>query len=535
MKNLVLFFSLFFLFNYAFSQSRTLELEFNEVVDATRYDFEFREFGKTELIKQLSQKESNVELTLPFNYYEFRQRTLDKRKVPGPWSDWEKFAVSVPELKVVKPEFKSQINSNELESAKVLISWEGAAGVKEFEVEIIDIKTKRIIQSVKTEKSKIELKLPVAAYYEVIVKTLLPETAPNDLNVISKTQFSLMAASLDKPEIISLESPYARTMTWEKNNLADFYKVRLENYSQKDKKWETVFVSNNVIKNQIEFDPKWTGGKYILKVSAEANLRKSSPVQIEKFQLASTRTPAAEYQSLVTKAIDRVDGLFTQISWLVTQFELSSYVFESNSRANAKPLGGTFRAGLGYFKSAQPWGLSGFINTSRLILNGQNKDFANIDINALYRYKFTYRDELRLSAGISQKQVPVLIGNNQLQNFNFYNGNVSGPRLGFEYWYSLGPKYGFQVNYNQNFFNTSPNNSAPNGNMLKLPKSFQAGLLMSYQFTSNITGLAGLTHQEDNYEYEARVQGFPQPVITGSINQGSLKADYIGLMVEIGL
>ena len=174
MKNLFLFFSLFFIYQYSFAQTRTVEFEFDEVIDATRYDFEFREFGKTELIKQISQKESHVELTLPFSYYEFRQRTLDKRKVPGPWSAWEKFSVSVPELKIIKPELNSRVNSNELELAKVLISWEGAVGIQEFEVKIIDLKTNKITHNLKTDKSQIELKLPVAAIYEVVVKTILP-------------------------------------------------------------------------------------------------------------------------------------------------------------------------------------------------------------------------------------------------------------------------------------------------------------------------------------------------------------------------
>ena len=535
MKNLIFLFVLICFSQMSFAGTRTVEFEFDEVIDATRYDFEFREFGKSELIKNLSQKESKVELTLPFNYYEYRQRTLDKRKVPGPWSAWEKFAVAVPDIQITSPGLNTKINSRETDQATVQVAWTGAAGVKNFEVKVIDLKTKKEMASLKTEKSKVEFQLSVAATYEVTVKTALSDTTIDELNTSSKSQFSIIAAALEKPEIKSLESPYARFITWEKDKLAESYNVKVESYSQKLRKWETLFTATDVKENQVQFDPKWGGGKYILKVSAEANLRKSSPVQTEKFQLASVRTPAAEYESLVTKAIDRVDGLFTQVSWLVTQFELSSYVFESNSKANAKPLGGTFRAGLGYFESGQPWGISGFINTSRLILNGQDKDFANTEINALYRRKFTYRDELRLSAGVSQKQVPVLIGDNQLQNFTFFNGNVSGPKIGFEYWYSLGPKFGMQFNFNQNFYDLSPNNSAPNGNMLKLPKSFQAGVLMSYQFTSKITGLAGLTHQEENYEYEARAQGFPRPVSAGSMNQGSLKADYIGRMVEIGL
>lgn len=520
---------------FAFAGSRTVEFEFDEVIDATRYDFEFREFGKTELVKQLSQKESKVELTLPFNYYEYRQRTLDTRKVPGPWSAWEKFAVAVPDIQITSPVLNSNINSRETDKATVQVVWTGAAGINDFEVRVIDTKTKKETALIKTEKSKVEFLLPVAAAYEVVVRTALSDTSMDELNTSAKSQFSIIAAALEKPEIKSLESPYARSISWEKDKLAESYSVKVESYSQQKRKWETLFTATDVKENQIDFNPKWSGGKYKLKISAEANLRKSSPLQIEKFKLASVRTPAAEYESLVTKAIDRVDGLFTQVSWLVTQFELSSYVFESNSKANAKPLGGTFRAGLGYFESAQPWGISAFINTSRLILNGQDKDFASTEINALYRHKFSYRDELRLSAGVSQKQVPVLIGDNQLQNFIFFNGNVSGPKLGFEYWYSLGPKFGVQLNYNQNFYDLTPNGSAPNGNMLKLPKSFQAGVLMSYQFTSKITGLAGLTHQEENYEYEARAQGFPRPVSAGSINQGSLKADYIGLMVEIGL
>ncbi len=535
MKNLFLVCFILLLTESVLSQTRKIVFEFDEVTDATRYDFEFRESGKTELVKKISQKESVVELTLPFNYYEYRQRTLDQRKVPGPWTEWEKFAVTVPELKITQPETLVKLNTKDLKTAKVLVTWVGAAGINEFDVKVIDLKTKNEIENLKTGKSSVNLSLPVAAEYEIVVKTILPKNTPADLAVEAKNQFSVEAGALMKPEISSLESVYAQKISWQKDELAEFYHVSFERYSEELKKWVILFNDKNYQKNLLEFDPKWTGGKYVLKVTAKARLRKSSLAQNEKFQLASTRTPAAEYESLVTKAIDRVDGIFTQVSWLVTKFELSSNVFESNSVANAKPLGGTFRAGLGYFKSDIPWGVSGFMNTSRIILNGENKDFASFDINGLYRKKFTYRDELRLSLGLSQKQVPVLIGDNQTQNFNLFNADVSGPKLGFEYWYSLGPKLGVQLNYNQNFYDLSPNSSAPNGKMLKLPKSFQVGLLASYQFSAKVTGLAGITHQEENYEYEARVQGFPRPVVAGSMNKGSLKADYIGLMVEIGL
>ena len=517
------------------AQSRTLVFEFDPVEGATTYDFEFRVQGTSEVVRKLSQKNAEVEITLPLNKYEYRQRTADRRKVSGSWSNWEKFDVSAPEIKITSPKVDDVIDSNEAKSKKVEIAWSGGEAVDEFNVKIIDQFTKVEVERFTTKNRQTAVELPVAAAYEVTVSAKLPDSVPAELGATAVAQFSILAKELADPEIIPVLNIYSQKITWKNVEYAQTYDVTIQLFSKENKKWQTVYSKKNHPTSEIDFDPTWSGGKYRIKVLANGNLRKRSPASVQKFQLASVRTPAAEYNSLLAKTIDRVDGYFTQISWLVTQMNLNSYQHETATASAARPLGGTLRAGLGYFRTGKPWGVIGFVNTSRMILNGVNRDFTGFEINSMYRHKFESRDELRLSLGLSQKQIPVIVNESVNAAFKIHNSNVTGPRLGAEYWYAVTPRWGIQANYNLNLYNLIGNSSAPNGKKMEVPNSFQAGLLASYQFSDRISVLLGLTHQEENYQYSALTEGTMQPVQAGAINAGFLKANYIGLMVEIGL
>jgi hypothetical protein len=520
----------------AFAQTRTLVLEFEPVEGSTRYDIEFRQIGSEKIFKAISTIEAEVEIVLPFHHYEYRQRALDKRKIAGSWSNWEQFDVAIPELKILSPTANTLIDTNEEKTQNVKLEWIGADGIKEFEIKIIDVNSQKEIEKFTTKKNTVEVDLPVAAQYEISVSTILPEEIPSDLISQAKTQFALLAKPLEKPKIEPVTNLYSQKVTWKQAEWAETYNVSLYSYSAETKKWMLVYTNETLSSTELLFDPKWRGGKYRLKVQANAGLRKTSPAQTESFKLASVRTPAAEYSAMLIKTIDRVNGYFTQVSWLMTEMNLNSFVYDTSTYSNAHPVGGTVGASLGYFESGKPWGIIGNFSTSRMILNNETKGFSSVDVSSMYRHKFFDRDELRLSLGFSAKQVPVIIGDSFNKDFTIHNADVKGPKMAFEYWFALGPKWGLQANYNQNFFNLISNSSAPNGKRLKMTESFRAGFMTSYQFTDKITGLVGLTHQEDAYEYETSAVipsgGFVPP---DARNNGQLKADYIGLMVEIGL
>ncbi|MBC7458392.1 MAG: hypothetical protein H7235_08950 [Bdellovibrionaceae bacterium] len=527
-------FLIFLILLSAVARARVIELEFEKVEEATHYQFEFRKQGETDILKTVSQETVFVEIDLAFDHYEYRQRAYDRRNVPGEWSPWEPFTVSVPELKIFSPLANSQLEGSAgLQIVK--IDWRGAEGVQKFKVVAKDLVNSRVVAEQTIEDRSVELKLPAGSLFEVEVSTVLIDSKTNDLEAVAKTQFSIQAEALPSAEIKTEKSKFMREISWMAEPLAESYEVIIERYSTATKKWSVVLEDKVMKTNRLEFNPNWAGGNYRIKIKSQAKYRKASPVHIEKFYLASDRSPAAEYNESVTRAIDRVDGYYSQISWLMTQMRISSENLDTGTQASTKPLGGTIRGGIGYFKFNSEWGISGFLNSTRMILNNQNKDFASADVNAAYRTRFSFRDELRVSLGLSDLQVPVLIGDNSLNQFNIKNSNVLGPRLAAEYWYSLGPKIGLQINGHQNFYSGISNSSAPNGNNLKLTRSYQLGLMASYKVNSKVTGLLGLIHQEENYEYEALARSGPQPISAGDLNRGALKADYIGLMVEIGL
>lgn len=525
-------FLLLFLF-VGFAEARRIELEFEKVDDAVRYQFEFRKETGTEIIKTISQSDVFVEIELPFDHYEYRQRAFDKRNVPGDWSSWEKFVVTVPEFTITAPVPDAELKS---EKAKVNVrfQWQGGEGVEKFKILIQDMITNQIIEEKVVEGRTTEISLPTGSLYQARVQTILNHPLWPDLDTAAQVQFSVQAGSLESAQVQTEKNKFMRAITWTAEPLAEYYDVTLERISNTNKKWVTVFQDKNLKANQLEFDPKWSGGNYRLKIISKAKYRKDSPLRIEKFYLASNRSPIAEYNESVTRAIDRINGYYGQASWLMTQVHLTSSNVETGTEANTKPQGGTLRAGFGYFKYDANWGVSSFLNITGMQINNQFKDYTGIEVNAVYRTRFSFRDELRVSLGLSDLQVPVLIGNSSAGVSNITKSNVFGPKIAIEYWYSLGPKIGVQAHYSRNFYNLTNNNSSPNGNTLKVPVSFQAGIMASYRFSTKITGLLGLVHQEENYKYEALARSGPQPIAAGTYNEGALKADYIGLMAEIG-
>lgn len=164
-------------------------------------------------------------------------------------------------------------------------------------------------------------------------------------------------------------------------------------------------------------------------------------------------------------------------------------------------------------------------------MNGSNHTYSSAEMNGIYRYVVGDLGEARVIGGLYYKEIPQLIGtpvvggNGTVDTFSQIS--VLGPHVGGEYWHSLSPKLGFQVN--ANIYYNLVTLKTPNGNSADPRMSYQMGLMGSYRFTNRFTGLMGLTQKMDQVAYKASTSG-----TTGDTNTTQITGQYLSFFAEYG-
>jgi hypothetical protein len=125
-------------------------------------------------------------------------------------------------------------------------------------------------------------------------------------------------------------------------------------------------------------------------------------------------------------------------------------------------------------------------------------------------------DEFRIKTGLFYKEVPQTLAdigeiseyfnsnNRSLAGFkgtNNQNISMIGPHIGLEYWFSLTPKLGFQINSNW-YYSMSAVKLPNNGTGFVPTVSDEYGVLGSYKVSQKFTGLLGLTYRKDQVKYK---------------------------------
>ena len=192
-------------------------------------------------------------------------------------------------------------------------------------------------------------------------------------------------------------------------------------------------------------------------------------------------------------------------------------------------LGGTARVGLGWWSSNTPWGWLAIIDMSGFTLNNEVRTFASTELNAVYKMPVGDRGELRLQGGPYYKELPVTIGDPFSKTSESASVSAAGPHAGAEYWYSITPKFGVQIN--AHFYYSLLKISTPNGAPLNPSMSTQFGFLGSYRFTPTFTGLAGYARREDRLSYKA-VPSTTNFAVDGDVNDSTIVGNYLNLFAE---
>jgi len=515
---------------------REVSFEWEDVPDAKSYEVQIRPVTKDGPGKLMSfkTKEAVWSGKLVPGKYTMSLRSRDFRGVPGEWSEPSEFAVNLDPVKIKSPSEKAQIKADDPDEITQKFEWLPVNGANEYQFELSsgDGKTK-ISETVKDTSFK--AKIPVAMTYTWKV-TGFGYNSMQSENVTT-TSFSVIGKKIPKPKIASPESEFVRELTWSRPPTVENYDVDLNRYNPQSKKFEKILSQENVTAETFSFGPELPGGTYSLAVKAKGSLRETSDTSRITFKVINgDRSPSAEYTALVRKSIDRLSGWYGIASYLVTQINYYGETPETGGRTTTNVMGGTGRLGAGYFTKDERWGFLGIVDLSGFVISGTNRTYSSIELSGMSRHVLGVRGEGRLSAGLYYKEFPQLFGTPSATTttkalVNFFQSASMGPHFGGEYWHSLTPKIGFQVN--SHIYYSLLTMKSPNGNPVEPRISYQLGLMGSYRVNNRFTGLMGLTLRMDQIAYKAKKTGAAGEG-TGDFDESRITGQYLSFYAEYG-
>jgi hypothetical protein len=503
---------------------RSVSFEWDPIEGAETYELVIKPTGPIGPELKFNPNSNNWSGQLPPGHYEMRTRSLDRRRVPGDWAAPVTFDVNLEKMILVSPKAHFVLNAKEVQKTHMSFSWQALGGVLEYEIEIKSLDGQVSIQQ-KTKATTVKVDLPVAKKYSWKVRGI----GPADLVSEAESNFSIFGGALQAPAITVPINEFVRELSWSAPAFAQDYEVGVFRFSEVKKKWEKVRIERNWKNSSIVFDSSWMGGFYQLSVIAHGEMRKPSPDAVSKFRVRyGDRSASAEYAVEIKKSIDRINGWYGVASYLITVIDYKSTNLDPGNQATTKfnALGGTGRLGLGYFLQERPWGFLGIADLSGFLDNqNRNMTYASVEMNGIWRHETGLRSEFRAQIGAFYKDLPVAVANPiTLAVDSYSNIAVLGTHLGMEYWYSLSPKLGLQIN--AHVYQSLLALSTPNGQANQPMLTTQFGFLGSYRLTRKSTGLMGYARRSDQARYTST-----DPAKT---NEVSISGNYLNFFLEYG-
>ncbi len=529
--------ALLFIFAFTFWTSqvwaapyrRLVNFEWEAIEGAKLYDVELKQVkeGEKEKVFSFKVKDAIWNGRLSPGKYLMKLRSRDYRGVPGEWSEPSEFNVGLENVILKTPANGSKISAKEADETNVRFSWDIVEGANEYVFELTSEDGKTTINK-KVEEPHLEIQIPVSMNYTWSVFAENKDGFKSD--DVSKANFTIFGPALNSPKIEPPENEFVREVKWSPPEADTTFDIALSRFNEAKQKWDVVKSIQNYSDLTLPVDSSLPGGQYQFAIRAKKNLRPSSPTASQKFKVREgDRSPAAEYSALVRKSIERLEGWYGIASYLITEMQFSGANPEKNSSVSYNAVGGTGRLGVGWFSPNKPWGFLGIIDLSGFTFNGKTHNFASAEANAIYRKNIGDRGELRLQMGPYYKELPETVGDPFAGTALDLKITSVGPHLGAEYWFSLTPKIGVQLN--THVYISMLKISTPNGQDLSPTLSTQFGFLGSYRFSSNFTGLVGYARREEKMSYRS-VPNSNNFAVEGDVNESTIVGNYLNFFAE---
>ncbi len=523
---------------------RLVNFEWEPIPDAKFYEIEIRKRSKEDKSSSFVTTQAAWNGRLPIGFYEFRLRALDRRKVPGEWSEFAELDVGLEPVSLVSPLADASINAQGDTRQEVEFKWQATPMAKDYLIEIYNDQNEKIAEKTTAETS-FKHSLTVASQYSWRIKAVAKDKIESSFTELQK--FTLVGGPLEKASIEKPDNDFVREIKWKAVENAESYDVIIARYNPTLKKWQKFKEFENLKDTSLNFAPDWEGGRYRFILKSKAAKRQDSALSSLNFKVREgDRSPAAEYVQTLRKSIDRAEGWFAVGSWYASSIAMDTK-YRNALGIKADAVTGTGRLGVGWLDPDSRWGFLGTMEASGYIFENRIYNFIGLEMSGIRRQQVSARGDLRYSFGVFAKEFPALWTSSDSANANFMNtnnvsrqyskGSVLGPQAGVEYWYSLTPKFGLQVNAQLAI--PVAGFELPNGGKIKSGSDFNysLGALGSYRYSSQLTGLVGLNYRSESYNYtdSSNKSGWSSGYYSGQYSDDvntSISGIYINLMAE---
>lgn len=516
---------------------RVVTFDWEPVPDASGYEVELKPNDKDipETKTYLFKTESALWSGKLFpGLYNLRLRSYDERKVPGDWSPTSDFKVGLDNVILDSPVNNVEIQTKQKDVFETTIKWKKTDGTNYYLFKLTDTQN-NLIREEKLTTTQIILSLPVAKKYKYTVQAFYNESIFSDK--ISESEFTLLGSAYAPPTIINPENEFVRELKWNINTAAQDQQTVYSLYRlSENKKWnpffETKLNSSITLK---EFLPEYPGGIYRLVLKSTGELREdSSSVQTIFAVKNGDRSKTAEYLATIKNSINRSRGWYLMGSWLITMMNYQTNISEINTPLEfSNAFGGTGRIGLGLHEKNKSWGFLGIADLSGIIINNKNRLFSSFEINSVYKYEVNERTQLKTFFGTYFKEFPITYLSEINDSGNINNTSniaTSGLHFSSEYWYSISPKIGLQANIH--LYQSLKSHQSITGKDSKY-NALQLGMLGSYRYSKEITGLIGYAYKKDQVYYNhPSIEIISQPSIKEFYTNASITGHYLNLYAE---
>lgn len=508
-----------------------VELEWEGVENAKSYDLEVKSTKNT---FKFQIKEPIWAGRLSPGFFKMRVRARDKRGVPGEWSDFQEFKVHLDSPEFVNPTSGTIISSANNENQNVTFKWKKVFLGKKYSLDVQGLDSTFRKQVEVNNDDKATMELPVATKFMATIRAA-NEVLGSNPEKDSVSEFIVSGKKLAAPKLSAPESLFVREVKWSKPEFAQAYSYVLEKMDVKSQRYN-VFDENKELRGEaMPFKKEWPGGIYRLTVKAIANYRPASEsVSIRFTAKDGDRTEKAEELARLRESIERLSGWFGLASYLINSVEYQNLNYDlTGTQVTYNAIGGTLRAGIGYVTKQKPWGYFVAVEASTLSVTGfGDVNYNMFEINSFFKMKPNDSGEFRQTAGLVYKELPDLTSNFAGTVKNNSAISALGFRYGAEYWLAMTPKLGLQAN--AHIFPLITGQTTTNGQAFVPSTSIQAGFLVSYRWSKNLTTLGGYAYRTDKMEYKtAPSQNFPSPA--AEKNSATLKGHYLNLFLEYQL
>lgn len=254
----------------SFLTNKTVEIEWDEVPEAVRYDLEVYDGRNKRFIKTFTSKTNIFKLNVRMGKYYFRSRIIDKFERTSAWTEMAELIIAPPPTKITSKMPQPSTVFADRSTGKYLLrlAWEPIVGVEEFKV-LVETPEGVIEKDFIVKNDWALAKIP-PGQYTFRVQAILPDGTLGEPSEPTE-MLTVIGAQIQPPTLVFKKDPKEGQLVTLRTEVAKavfngelFYKP-LEGDS-----WGKVKEFKDWNGRKLVFDSTYKPGQYLLQMHASA-------------------------------------------------------------------------------------------------------------------------------------------------------------------------------------------------------------------------------------------------------------------------